>query len=337
MNTDSLPKTLLQAVTYFANEGRAHDFLVSMRWPDGVQCAHCQSANIGKLVVTIVTGGLDKNGKQKPNRERRVWNCKACKKQFTAKIGTIFADSPLPLSKWLPAFWLVVNAKNGVSSCELARSLGITQKSAWHMGHRIRKSIQRGGGIVHMDGVVEVDESFIGGKARNMHADKRAQKIKGTGGTGKTAVMGLLQRHSEKNPVSRVVTNVIANTRHEILSGEIRKYVLKGSEIQTDAHAGYVGMDEYCHKVVDHAECYVKDGVHTNGLENYWSLLKRTLKGTYVHCAPFHLFRYLDEQNYRFNERKENDQSRFLGAMETVKNRRLTWKNLTGKSERKEI
>ncbi|MEI6165465.1 MAG: IS1595 family transposase [Planctomycetota bacterium] len=335
MNTDELPKTLLQAVTHFADEGRAHDFLVAMRWPGGVRCAHCNSENIGKLSVSVVKGKTDKDGKPKPDKVRRVWNCKECKQQFTAKIGTIFAESALPLSKWLPALWLVVNAKNGVSSCELGRALGVTQKTAWFMGHRIRTSIQRGGGIVRMDGVVEVDESFIGGLARNMHADKRAQKIKGTGGKGKTAVMGLLQRHSEKNPVSRVVTNVIPNTRHEVLSGEIRKYVLKGAELQTDAHAGYLGMDDYTHKVVDHAECYVKDGVHTNGLENYWCLLKRTIKGTYVHCAPFHLFRYLDEQTYRFNERKGDDRARFVDAVQTTKNRRLTWKKLTGKSDQK--
>lgn len=336
MNTESLPKTLLAAVTYFADEGRAHDFLVAMRWPSGVRCAHCNSENIGKLSVSVVKGKMDKDGKPKSDKFRRVWNCKECKQQFTAKIGTIFAESALPLSKWLPALWLVVNAKNGVSSCELGRALGVTQKTAWFMGHRIRTSIQRGGGIVRMDGVVEVDESFIGGLARNMHADKRALKIKGTGGKGKTAVMGLLQRHSEKNPVSRIVANVVPNVRGAVLKGEIRKYVLAGTEIHTDAASGYNNMpSDFTHKVVDHAECYVKDGVHTNGLENFWSLLKRSIKGTYVHCAPFHLFRYLDEQTYRFNERKGNDQARFVSAVQTAKDRRLTWKKLTGKSERK--
>ena len=337
MNTEQLPKSLIEAVAYFADESRSHDFLVAMRWPDGVRCAHCNSKNIGKLVVSIENkkGRTLKSGKviEPYTITRRVWNCKACKQQFTAKVGTIFAESPLPLAKWLPAFWLVVNAKNGVSSCELARSLGITQKSAWHMGHRIRTSIQRGGGIVRMDGVVEVDESFIGGLARNMHKDKRAQKIKGTGGTGKTAVMGLLQRHSEKKS-SRVVANVIPNVRGEVLKGEIRKYVLAGAEVQTDAWTGYNNMpSDYVHRVVDHAESYVQDGVHTNGLENFWSLLKRTIKGTYVHCAPFHLFRYLDEQTYRFNERKGDDQARFVDAVKTTKDRRLTWKKLTGKSK----
>lgn len=325
MKENELPESLLEAVNYFADEGRAHDFLVQMRWPNGVRCAHCNSENIGKLSVSGT-----------PGKERRVWNCKACKKQFTAKLGTIFTDSPLPLSKWLPAVWLVVNAKNGISSHELARALDITQKSAWHMGHRIRTAIQRGGGIVRLDGVVECDESFIGGLARNMHKDKREKAITGTGGTNKTAVMGLLQRHSEKVPVSKIIAQVVPNVRRGVLIGAIKKFVKEGAEVQTDAWVGYNRMpSEYVHKVIDHAECYVKDGVHTNGLENFWSLLKRTLKGTHVHVAPFHLFRYLDDQTYRFNERKGTDQTRFVEAMKTVKDRQLTYEKLTGKKDRK--
>ena len=162
-----------------------------MRWPDGVRCAHCGSANVGGLSKSTTKGGTI----------RRVWNCKACRKQFTAKMGTVFAESPLPLSKWLPALWLVVNAKNGISSCELARALKITQKSAWFMGHRIRTAIQRGGGIVRADGVFECDESFIGGQARFMHADvKEKRGIKqGSSIQGKTAVMALSDRHTKSH------------------------------------------------------------------------------------------------------------------------------------------
>ena len=319
MTTEKLPESLLEAVTFFSDEGRAHDFFVSMRWPNGVRCAHCESANVGKLSVS-------KDGK------RRVWNCKNCKKQFTAKIGTIFNDSPLPLSKWLPAVWLITNAKNGISSCELARALKITQKSAWFLGHRIRMAIQRGGGIVRADGVFECDESFIGAKARNMHADKRAEKIKGTGSAGKTAVMGLLARHTSNDTVSKVVIRVVATTKRKELVKIIREHIPAGAEIHTDALPSYATLSsEYEHKVVDHAECYVQDGVHTNGLENFWSLLKRTIKGTYVHCAPFHLYRYLDEQTFRFNERKDKDgdQGRFLNVVKTTSGRRLTWKELT--------
>lgn len=181
MEAENAPESLLEAVAFFADEDRAHDFFVAMRWPEGVRCAHCQSKNVGKLVRSEVKSKAGKTS------VRRVWNCKACKKQFTAKVGTIFNDSALPLSKWLPAFWLVVNAKNGISSCELARALKVTQKSAWFMGHRVRASIQRGGGIVRSDGVFECDESFIGGLSRNMHKDKRAEKIKGTGAVGKAS------------------------------------------------------------------------------------------------------------------------------------------------------
>ena len=335
MNTEQLPTTLLEAVAYFADEGRAHDFLVAMRWPSGVRCAHCNSENIGKLSVSTVKGKVGKDGSAKPDKVRRVWNCKACKQQFTAKLGTIFCDSPLPLSKWLPALWLVVNAKNGVSSCELARSLGITQKSAWFMGHRIRESIQRGGGIVNLDGVVEVDESWIGGSARNMHKAKKAKVMKGNCNTALTPVMGLLER-STREKCSRVRLQIIRSTKRAELHGNVRKYVLKGAEVHTDSLYSYRGLDaDYTHKVVDHAVAYVQDGVHTNGLENFWSLLKRSIKGTYVHCAPFHLFRYLDEQSYRFNERKGDDQARFVDAVKTAKDRRLTWKKFTGQSDQK--
>jgi transposase-like protein len=223
MQENELSESLLEAVRYFEDEGRAHAFLVQMRWPEGVRCARCNSDQIGKLSISGKAG-----------KERRVWNCKTCRRQFTAKVGTIFQDSPLPLSKWLPAVWLVVNAKNGISSHELARSLGVTQKSAWHMGHRVRTAIQRGGGIVRMDGVVEVDESFIGGKARNMHADRREKVITGTGGMNKTAVMGLLQRHSEKVPVSRVVAQVVPNVRRPVLVSAIKQMVAEGTEIHTD-------------------------------------------------------------------------------------------------------
>ena len=334
MATENAPESLLEAVAFFADEDRAHDFFVGMRWPDGVRCAHCNSENVGKL-VRIEVKSKSKKTQEVKTTVRRVWNCKACKKQFTAKIGTIFNESALPLSKWLPAFWLVVNAKNGISSCELARSLKVSQKSAWFMGHRIRASIQRGGGIVRADGVFECDESFIGGLSRNMHKDKREQKIKGTGGANKSIVMGLLARHSEKTPVSQVVTRVVRSTQASALMEHVLQNIPKGAEVHTDTWVGYKHMAEadYAHKVVDHAECYVKDGVHTNGLENFWCLLKRTLKGTYIHCAPFHLYRYLDEQTYRFNARKDNqgDKGRFLDAVKTSTGRSLTWDKLTGK------
>jgi transposase-like protein len=254
-----------------------------------------------------------------------MWFCKGCKKQFTLKVGTIFEDSPLGLDKWMCAFWMICNCKNGVSSCEIARSLGVTQKSAWFMLHRIRKAM-------HDDfrdklsGEVEADETFIGGKARNMHVSKRQRRITGTGGKDKTAVMGILERGG------KVRTAIIPNRKKSALQAEVKKHVEAGSALYTDALLSYHGLaGEYAHQVVDHAVEYVNGRIHTNGLENFWSLLKRGISGTYVSVEPFHLFRYLDEQSFRFNTRKSmNDQARFEAAMKNIFGKRLTYSELTG-------
>ncbi len=253
-------------------------------------------------------------------KTRRVWKCRSCKKQFSVKVGTIFEDSPLGLDKWLPAVWLIANCKNGISSYELAKDLGVQQKSAWFMLHRIRLAMQTGT-FEKLSGQVEADETYIGGKARNMHKSKREQKIQGRGASGKVAVMGLLERHGE------VRTRVVPDTKSRTLQVEVRENVEPGSEVHTDALASYRGLDpEYVHNVVDHAEWYVDGHVHTNGLENFWSLLKRGIKGTYVSVEPYHLFRYLDEQAFRFNEREGQDADRFS----KVAGRRLTYRQLTG-------
>ncbi|MGI8540192.1 MAG: IS1595 family transposase [Rubrobacteraceae bacterium] len=227
------------------------------------------------------------------------------------------------MDKWLPAMWMVVNCKNGISSYELARNLGVTQKTAWFMSHRIRLAMQTGT-FEKLSGHVEADETFIGGKARNMHKSKREEKITGWGMSGKVAVMGLLERHGE------VRTKVIPDTKSRTLQVEIRENVEPGSEIHTDALRSYRGLDpEYIHNVVDHAEKYVDGHVHTNGLENFWSLLKRGIKGTYVSVEPYHLFRYLDEQAFRFNERDGKDADRFGKTLGAVAGRRLTYSELT--------
>lgn len=310
--TNSLPTTLIEAIRYFADPQVCHDFMTSLRWPSGKPvCPRCESKNVGFI------------------KTRRTWQCKGCQKQFSVKLGTIFEDSPLGLDKWLPAVWLIANCKNGCSSHELARSLGITQKSAWFMLHRIRLAMQSGGNGF-MRGTVEADETFIGGKARNMHKGKR--KAKGTGGAGKEVVMGLLERNTKGK--STVRTKHVENTKRCSVQAEVRANVYRGSEVQTDALKSYVGLDdEYVHNVVDHAECYVKDNVHTNGLENFWSLLKRSIKGTYVSIEPFHLFRYLDEQCYRFNKREGSDLTRFLELIMSVSNKRLTFKQVTGRAD----
>ena len=261
-------------------------------------------------------------------------DCKT-QKQFSVKVGTIFEGSPIKLDKWFAAMWMLTNAKNGVSSYEVHRAIGVTQKTAWFMMHRIRVAMQTGSFVKDkLQGTVEVDESYIGGLARNMHKNTKERRgITGTGGVGKTAVMGLLERHGAKHSVSKVIAHVLASTKKPELQGHVRNYVLKGSQVHTDELKSYEGLDaEYTHNVINHAECYVKGNVHTNGMENFWSLLKRGIKGTYVSVEPFHLFRYLSEQVFRFNERKheDGDQGRFLAVAASVFGKRLTYKKLIG-------
>jgi transposase-like protein len=312
MNTKHIPKTLVGAICYFSDADLCHEFLSASRWPRGVRCPRCNSKDVGKLVVG-----------------RRVWNCKGCKKQFSVKVGTIFEDSPLGLEKWLPATWMIVNAKNGISSYELHRALGVTQKTAWFMLHRIRLAMQNGS-IEKFSGRVEADETYIGGKARYMHKHRRTGK---TGMVGKTAVLGLLEREAGDKP-SRVRCKVMKRVRVPEIDPTIRANVEKGSEVMTDKFSSYYKLtDDYVHQVIDHAVSYAQGHVHTNGLENFWSLLKRAIRGTYVNVEPFHLFRYLDEQAFRFNERKDNDRGRFLKAIRSFAGKRLMYRKLIGQED----
>lgn len=306
-----LPTTLLEAVSYFSDENVALAFVRSMRWADGVAvCPVCKSNQSYELT------------------SRKMWKCKDCAKQYSVKVGTIFEDSPIKLGKWMCAFWLIVNAKNGISSYEIHRSIGVTQKSAWFMLHRIRLAIQNGT-IVKMSGTVEADETYIGGKAANMHKAVREKKIKGRGTVGKEIVFGLLER-GERKKASRVHAKVIKAADRAVLHGEIKERVEAGSNVFTDCLPAYCPMDaDYIHATVDHAVEYVRDNIHTNSMENFWALLKRTLKGTYVSVNAEHLFRYLDEQSFRFNERKDNDLGRFLKAIAGIVGKRLTYAALT--------
>jgi transposase-like protein len=254
---------------------------------------------------------------------RRLWKCKDCTKQFSVKVGSIFEDSPLGLDKWLPAVWLIANSKNGISSHELGRALGITQKSAWFMLHRIRLAMQTGT-FDKFDGTVEIDETFIGGKARNMHKHIRARKITGTGGKDKTAVAGVLNRGGE------VRATVIPDRKRATLHSLVRQHVAPGATVYTDALESYSGLYEFSPETIDHAEQYVNGQVHTNGIENFWALLKRGLHGTYVSVEPFHLFRYLDERMFTFNERDLTDLGRFTAVLSMVSGRRLTYAALVG-------
>ncbi|MGD0464054.1 MAG: IS1595 family transposase [Tepidisphaeraceae bacterium] len=313
-------KTLLQAVVYFSDLNAAHDFFAKMRWPDGPVCPRCGSTDVG----------------YSPKYRRFECSHSHDGRQFTVKTGTIMEDSPLGLDKWAAAFWLEVNAKNSISSYEIHRALGLTQKTAWFMLHRIRLAV-KSNSFEKMGGagsIIEADETVVGGLKANMHKSKRDKMAKGTGMTGKTVVMGLLERHSEKKQ-STVRTEVLAgNVNRETLHPIIHKHVEPGSQLFTDAHGGYRGLDPiFIHKFIDHAEKYVEGAVHTNGIENFWSLFKRCIKGTHVSIDPFHLFAYVDSESFRFNNRDLHDGQRFALALRGMSGKRLTYKALIGASE----
>jgi len=313
------PQTLTEAVLYFADPEVTHETMVELRWPNGVCCPVCGRADV-RFIAT-----------------RRVWECKGKhpKKQFSAKVGTIFEDSPLGLDKWFVAIWMIANCKNGVSSYELARALGITQKSAWFMLHRIRLAMKTGSFIKSggSGDEFEADETFVGGLSRNMSKRNRQRKITGTGGSGKQVVMGILRRGKGGEP-SHAVAEHVPHRKKPLVHAAVRSVVPTGSTLYTDALKSYDGLgQDFAHHVVDHAVEYVRGHVHTNGMENFWSLFKRALKGTYVSVEPFHLNAYVVEQTFRFNERKTNDAGRFRTALGAVSGKRITYKELTGHAE----
>jgi hypothetical protein len=318
------PKTLKDAIEYFSDLQNCVDYMVAKRWPNGITCPRC-----GRENPTQIKAQLGK------------WQCtsKHPMRQFTVKTGTIFEDSPIGMDKWLLVVWMVTNCKNGVSSYEIHRDIGVTQKSAWFMLHRIRLAMQ--GDVVETFGAdgetIEVDETYIGGLARFMHRHKREAKAAlygRTGGAGKTAVFGLLERGKD-GKTSKVHARVIPETWKNEVREIIREVAAPGATIYSDEHGTYysLGSEGFQHAFVRHAETYVDGAVHTNGIENFWALLKRGIKGTYVSVEPFHMFRYLDEQAFRFNERFGNDGDRFETVMNQVINKRLTYKQLTGKAD----
>jgi transposase-like protein len=301
------PQSLLEAITYFSDLDVCTEYVAKLRWPDGPFCPRCGCTEYSYITT------------------RRLWKCKGCKKQYSVRLGTIFEESRLGLDKWLPAVWLIANSKNGISSHELARALGITQKSAWFMLHRIRLAMQQES-FSRLSGEVEVDETFIGGKARNMHKAERKRKgINGGGMGGKTPVLGMVERGG------RVQAEVVPNVKKDTLRPRVVSSIEVGSSIYTDALKSYTGLDvAFSHETIDHAERYVDGRVHTNTIENFWSLVKRGLHGTYVSVEPYHLFRYLDERVFTFNERERSDYGRFEAVLRAVSGRRLTYAQVTG-------
>lgn len=301
-------RTLLQAVRHFSDPQVCIDTVAAMRWPEGKPvCPRC--------------GGLSHYYLKTQFR----WKCKACTKQFSVKQGTIFEDSPVSLDKWLVAIWMIGNCKNGVSSYEVSRAVGVTQKTAWFMLHRIREAM-RDDEHDPLEGVIEMDETFVGGKVKNMHKAKRTKALAAPHSfKGKAIVVGMLERNG------RIRAEVVAERTKAVLHQIAHANIAPGSTLITDEHHGYRG-NNFQHEVINHAEEYVRGMVHTQGIENFWSLLKRGLTGTYISVEPFHLFRYIDEQAFRFNHRRgKTDGQRFGQVLSQVAGKRLTYAEVTGK------
>jgi transposase-like protein len=323
------PKTLQQIIQLYSDEQTCIDTVARMRWPNGPECPACATKEPYYL------------------KTQKRFKCRDCRRQFSVKLGTIFEDSPVPLQKWLPALWMLVNCRNGISSYEIHRDLGVSQKSAWFMLHRLRLVLQTGnvGKLGGPGSEIESDETFVGGKAKNMHASRRAQfkaareSAEYTGDANyinKTAVWAVLDREQRK-----IRATIVPKVNREALQTAVLDQVAPGSAIYTDEAKVYRALpkEQYIHEFVNHLEKYVDGRVSTNGVENFWSLLKRGLNGTYVAVEPFHLFRYVDEQVFRFNNRKDakgrklTDSERFEIALSQVAGKRLTFAEVIGKDD----
>jgi transposase-like protein len=305
---EKLPNSLIEAVRYFADEDHCFEFMKAIRWEDGVPvCPRC-----GVYETSFIS-------------TRKIWKCKGCKRQFSLKVGTIFEDSGLGFDKWLPAMWLIANSKNGISSCELARALGITQKSAWFMNHRIRLAMASGT-FAKLSGTVETDETYVGGLAKNMHAADR--KAKGRGGFDKVAIHGAVERGG------KVVAAVVEDATMKSLVGSIYNWVESGSTVYSDQWRAYNWLVfDYSHNSVNHrAGEFVRGEVHTNTMESFWNLYKRAWKGTYTHNLPEHTDRYIAERTFSYNHRDLTDLQRMIAVTSTVAGQRLTYADLKVRS-----
>jgi transposase-like protein len=315
-------KTLQHAIQHFSDEQICVETVAALRWPDGKPtCPGCGKQDHYYL------------------KTRRTWKCKECHKQFSVKVGTVFEDSAIPLQKWLPALWMLVNCRNGISSYEIARDLGVSQKAGWFMLQRLRLAVQDKQGFGKMtkiggpDSEVEVDETFVGGRKKNMHKDRALRYEQKGGAQGKTIVMGMLDRNTRQ-----MRAQIVPNVQRDTLQAEVLSNVKYGTKVYTDDAVQYDKLHwRFVHEVVNKTESYVRGRVHVNGLENFWSCLKRGLNGTYVAVEPFHLFRYVDEQIFRFNNRKDetgrklSDAERFNRALAQIAGKRLTFAEVTGK------
>jgi transposase-like protein len=298
----------------FNDEDKAREFVEKLRWPDGPVCPHCDSKEVYRLTPKAESKRAARKG---------LLKCKKCRKQFTVTVNTIFSDSHIPLSKWVIAIHLLCSSKKGMSAHQLHRMLGITYKSAWFMCHRIRYAMTQEPLASKLSGTVECDETYIGGKAHNMHASKRKVKIQGRGPVNKIPVVALVERGG------RVRSQVVERVTGDNLKAVLREHVEPSAHIMTDEFVSYRGLDrEFAsHQLVNHKDGeYVRGSVYMNTVEGFFSLLKRGVIGTYHHWSPQHLHRYLTEFDFRYNLRKTTDGTRAALAIQGAKGKRLMYK-----------
>lgn len=301
-------KSLPDLLNSFQDEQTCREYLAIQRWGKKPVCVHCGNM---ENIYTIEGG--------------KRYKCSGCKKKFSVTVGTIFEKSHISLNIWFAAIYLATAHKKGISSLQLSRDLGITQKSAWFVLHRVREMLREKNPEI-LTGTVEADETFVGGKNKNRHASKKVEESQGRSVKDKTPVFGVIQRGGKLN------TRVVPDTKAKTLKPIVAELVERGAIVVTDEWNAYKGLTkDYAHHVIRHRDNeYMRDGMHTNTIEGFWSLFKRGIYGIYHYASPKHLHRYTDEFSYRYNTRKELDQERFSSSL-TRADGRLTYKQLTAK------